>query len=277
LSEWVELSLRAPLTERLEVEGLTADRCATLSEAEIAGLPVRSGARVARIGDFFDVRGGHRLRVRLEGSLASVDGLAAENAGGEVIIVSDAGARVGAAMTGGRVDVRGSVGHDAGMAMSGGVLRVHGDAGDRLGGAMPGASKGMTGGEIVVDGSGGADVASRVRRGLVVVGGTVGPDAGRAMIAGTLVVFGSVAAGAGRGNKRGSIVAVGSVVVPATYRYACTFEPPYVRLVMTHLRRRHCLAIDERVAGGRYRRYCGDAGDPGKGEILQLADAVGRE
>ena len=54
-----------------------------------------------------------------------------------------------------------------------------------------------------------------------------------------------------------------------TYWYACTFRPPHVRLTMTYLRRRYGVAIDERVVGGRYRRYCGDAGNPGKGEILE--------
>jgi formylmethanofuran dehydrogenase subunit C len=127
----------------------------------------------------------------------------------------------------------------------------------------------MTGGEIIVHGSVRDDAAALARRGLVVVGGDVGNFAARAMIAGTLVVFGRTAAAAGRGSKRGSIVAVGGIDVPATYRYACTFQPPHVRLMMTYLRRRYQLAIDERVLDGRYRRYCGDAGHPGKGEILQ--------
>jgi hypothetical protein len=38
---------------------------------------------------------------------------------------------------------------------------------------------------------------------------------------------------------------------------------------MTYLRRHHRLPIDDGVVAGMYARYCGDAGDPGKGEILQ--------
>jgi len=38
---------------------------------------------------------------------------------------------------------------------------------------------------------------------------------------------------------------------------------------MTYLRRRYGLAIDDRVAGGRYRRHCGEAGAHGRGEILE--------
>ena len=64
MSDVVELSLRAPLSEPLDVEGVTADRVAGLSECEIAGLPVRLGTREARLGDFFDVRGGRSARMR---------------------------------------------------------------------------------------------------------------------------------------------------------------------------------------------------------------------
>jgi formylmethanofuran dehydrogenase subunit C len=130
----------------------------------------------------------------------------------------------------------------------------------------------MTGGEIVVVGSAGDEAGARARRGLVVVGGDAGAHGARAMIAGSLVVLGRAGAQTGIGSKRGSVIAVGGADVPATYQYACTYEPPHVRLTMTYLRRRHGLAVDARAVGGRYRRYCGDAGDPGRGEILTLVD-----
>jgi formylmethanofuran dehydrogenase subunit C len=128
----------------------------------------------------------------------------------------------------------------------------------------------MTGGEIVVDGAAGADVAARARRGLVVVGGSTGPDTARSMIAGTVVVIGRTGPHPGRGSKRGSIVALDGIDVPSTYIYACTFEPPHVRLLLTYLRRTFALTVPESAVDGVYRRYCGDAGDPGKGEILEL-------
>jgi formylmethanofuran dehydrogenase subunit C len=269
VSEVITLALRTALDSPLEVEGVTADSFAGLAEREIAALPVWLGARRAQLGDFFAIRGGRSARVRLEGSLGHVDGLGAGTKGGELIIDGDAGRGVAARMSGGWVEVRGSVGDDAGVAMGGGALRVVGHAGHRLGAASPGAAKGMTGGEIIVGGSARDETAALARRGLVVVGGNVGKHAARAMIAGTLVVFGSTGYAAGRRSKRGSIVAIGGIDVPATYRYACTFRPPHVRLVMTYLSRRYGFAVDERVLDGRYRRYCGDAGDPGKGEILQ--------
>jgi len=206
----VTVSLRAPLTEPLRVEGLTADRVAVLSECEISALPVWLGARKARLGDFFDVKGERSDRLRVVGAPTNVHGIAA----------------------------------------------------------------GMTGGELVIDGDGGRAVAQGMTGGLVVVGGDVGVDAARSMIAGTLVVFGRTGERAGRGSKRGSIVALGGIEVPVTYWYACTYEPPHVRLLLTYLRRRYGLNVEDRMIGGRYRRHCGDAGNPGRGEILEWADAA---
>jgi formylmethanofuran dehydrogenase subunit C len=274
VSDVVTLSLRAALVEPLEVDGVTADRVAGLSQHEIAALPVWLGAREARLGDFFDVRGERSDRVRVVGTLTQVYGLAARMAGGELVVEGDAGQRVAEGMTGGLVDVRGSVGDDAGVAMAGGLLRVSGSAGDRLGASAPGTSTGMTGGEIIVVGSAGADAAARVRRGLIVVGGNTGADAARAMIAGTLVVFGRTGARPGRASKRGSIVALGGIDVPVTYWCACTYEPPHVRLLLTYLRRHHGMPVEDRMIGGRYRRHCGDAGNPGRGEILEFADVA---
>ena len=268
MSDSITLTLRAPLESSLEVDGLAPDRLAGSSEREVADLPVWLGARQARLGDFFDVRGERSARLHVVGDLARVEGIGAGTAGGELTVEGDAGRRVAAGMSGGLVEVRGSVGDDAGLGMSGGVLRVSGDAGDRLGGGTPGASRGMSGGEIVVGGSAGRDAGARARRGLVVVGGDAGEHAGHAMIAGTVVVLGRAARGVGEGSKRGSVVAGGAVEVPATFRYACTYRPPHVRLLLTHLRRRHKIDVAERYVAGLYRRYCGDVSTVGRGEIL---------
>ena len=249
MSDAVVLTLRAPLGARLDLNGVTPDRCASLSSKEIAALPVWLGASRGSVGDLFDVLGERAERVEIEGDLGNA-------------------CAVGARMTGGVLHVRGSVGDDAGQAMSGGVLRIDGHAGDRLAGPSPGASKGMTGGEVVVFGSTGASPAALVRRGLVAVAGGVGAHAGRGMIAGTLLALGPVGELPGVGNKRGSIIAAGGVAVPASYRWACSYEPSYVRLLLTSLRRRFGFPCDPALLNGRFDRYCGDAGEPGKGEIL---------
>jgi formylmethanofuran dehydrogenase subunit C len=252
VSDVISLTLRARLDGRLRVDVIQPHRFADLSQREIARLPLWWGRHRTELGELFAVDGEHASRVVVAGSTGSMDGLGSGMEGGELVIDGDAG-------------------DDAGMAMSGGVLRIHGDAGDRVGSAAPGASKGMTGGELIVRGAVGAGAGTRVRRGLIVVGGDTGPDAARSMIAGTLVVLGACGDHPGRGSKRGSILACGPVTVPSTYRYACTYQPPHVRLTLTYLRREYGLSIPDDVVTGLYRRYCGDAGEPRKGEILVRA------
>lgn len=268
MSTRITLRPRTGVTEALDVEGLSGDRLAVLSESEIAQLPVWHAGRRASLGDFFEVRGGQAADVLFEGSVAHVHGIATAMTGGDVLIEGDAGNGVAADMTGGRVEVRGAVGHEAGAGMGGGALLIGGDAGDRLGAARPGAQKGMTGGEIVVRGSAGVDAGAACRRGLIAVMGDVGADAARSMVAGSVLVAGRCGHGAGRFNKRGSVIAIGGIEVPATYRYACTFRPPHLRVTLIHLMRRYDLSFAPTVLHGRFRRFCGDLVSPGKGEIL---------
>lgn len=249
MSDAVVLTVKARLEAPLDMSGITPDRCVNLSQHEIAALPVWVGGSRAVLGDVCAVRGERALRLDIEGDFDHVHGL-------------------GARMAGGLLHVHGNAGDDAGQAMSGGVLRVDGHAGERLGGPLPGASKGMTGGEIVVFGSAGTSAAALARRGLVAVVGGVGAFAGRGMIAGTLLALGPLGDLPGVGSKRGSIVAAGGAEVPASYRFACSYEPPHVRLLLASLRRRFGFPCDPGLLNGRFDRYCGDAGEPGKGEIL---------
>jgi formylmethanofuran dehydrogenase subunit C len=270
MSDVISLALRDGEHRAIELDGVTPDGMASLSEQAIAALPIRVDGRAAQLGEAFRVSGSGVTRVRIEGDLRGCHGVGAGTRGGELLVIGDVGRRVAAAMSGGAVTIRGNAGDEAGLAMSGGVLRVTGNAGHRAAAAIAGASKGMTGGELIVEGDVGDDAGARLRRGLVVIGGSTGRGAGRSMIAGTVVVFHRVGAQAAEGSKRGSLVALGPVDIPSTYTYACTYEPGFIRLLMTYLSRRHGLAIPPGALDGSYRRYCGDAAGIGKGEILEL-------
>jgi formylmethanofuran dehydrogenase subunit C len=250
VSDSITLTLRAPLEDLLELDGIHPERVAGLAEKEIASLPVWLGGREVQLGALFVVRGERATHIRIEGDLGRAS-------------------RVGAGMSVGRIDVAGDVGDEAGMAMTGGVLHVSGNAGDRLCAATPGASTGMTGGDAIIRGSAGREAGARARRGLIVIGGDTGPQPARDIIAGTVVVFGRTGAAPGLRSKRGSIVAVGGIAIPSTYQYACTYEPTFIRLLMLYLRRTYQWPIRDDVVSAQYRRFCGDAGDPGKGEILE--------
>src|SRR3989442_450140 len=96
-----------------------------------------------------------------------------------------------------------------------------------------------------------------------------GRGTGRGMIAGTVVGLGTAGPGAGRFLKRGSIVALGAIERPATFRYVCTYRPPYVPVLLRYLGARYGLAVADRHITGRYERYAGDMAELGKGEILR--------
>ena len=267
MSDIVTLTVRAPITRRLEADAVAPDRFAELSAREIAALPVWFGRERAPLGDLFTVAGERANAIRMAGDLAHVDGLGTGMRGGRLIIEGDTGHGVGTGMAGGVIEVRGRAGHGAGVAMTGGVVRIAGDAGDRLAGALPGG-RGMSGGEVIVGGSAGDDAAASCRRGLVVVAGGVGAGAARQMIAGSLIVFGRAGAGTGAFLKRGTVACVGGLEVPDTFRYACTYRPPHLRMTLVYLSRFYGFTLNPQVAGGRFRRYCGDLVEPGKGEIL---------
>jgi formylmethanofuran dehydrogenase subunit C len=270
VSASVELTLH-PGDGRVEVDGLTPDRVASMGEEEIARLPVWRGRERLLLGDVFAVRGGRSAEVRIQGDASRIDGLGSGMTGGTLLIDGSVGRNVGASMTGGTIEVRGDAGDDAGQAMVGGMLVVHGRAGDRLGGAPGGASRGMTGGEIIVHGAVGTDAGASARRGLIAIGGDAGPYAARAMIAGTVLIIGRSGPGTGSWSKRGSVVALGGIDVPPTFRYACTYRPPFLALLLTYLRARHKLPLEARHITGRYRRHSGDIGEltGGRGEILE--------
>ena|SRR2546429_310766 len=249
MSDAVTLSLAEPPTHTLIADCIAADRFGELDAKAIAHLPVVHGGRPATLGEFFKVRGGPSSVVRMEGDLARV----AHAAG----------------MAGGELTIDGSVGRDLGLAMSGGRIDVRGHAGDNVGGARPGAARGMTGGEIIVRGSVGDEAGARMRRGTIAVTGDGGRGTGVGMIAGTVVVFGTAGPGAGRFLKRGSIVALGPIDRPATFRYACTYRPPHVGLLLRYLRDRAGVPVADRYVAGKYERHSGDLAELGKGEILR--------
>lgn len=250
MSDGLFARLRSALEPGTDFSDVLAGAWTALGSAELARRRVTVGAgRPAALGDFFDVTGAGAGRVRFTGDLSGAN-------------------RLGAGLSEGTVVVDGDVGDDVGLGMSGGSIDVTGRAGDRAGGAAPEARRGMSGGELVVRGPVGAEAGARMRRGFLIVGGNAGARAGVGMIAGTIVALGDAGPSAGLWSKRGSIVALGPVSIPSTYRYACTYHPPHLRLMLGRARRRYQLPLLDHHLSGPYRRYSGDLADLGKGEIL---------
>jgi formylmethanofuran dehydrogenase subunit C len=251
----------------LEAEVITPDGLAGKSAAEIAGLRVTYGNQVAVLGDFFTVQSDGSPDIVVEGNLARVKLVGAGMTQGRITVQGDAGMHLGAGMRGGRIDVQGSAGDWAGAEMRGGEIHIRGNAGHGLGGAYRGSAKGMDRGLIVVTGNAGNEVGNVMRRGLIVVGGDTGDFTGAFMIAGSIVVCGELGARAGAGMKRGSIITYHLPELLPTFRYACTYQPVFLRLLLRQLRSGG-VPVAEEWLDGHYRRYCGDQVALGKGEIL---------
>jgi formylmethanofuran dehydrogenase subunit C len=250
VSDGLTARLRKPLERTADFSEVLAGTWGTLASGELAGRRVTvGGSDSVPLGDLCEVTGQAGGRIRFIGDLSKAD-------------------RLGAGLSEGTVVIEGNVGDDVGMGMSAGSIEVRGSARDRAGGAAPEARRGMTGGELVIRGSVGPEAGGRMRRGLLAIGGDAGSHTGAGAIAGTIVVLGDAGASPGLWSKRGSIVALGPVIIPSTYRYACTYRPAVVPLILGRLRTRYGLPIQDRHLSGSYRRYSGDLADLGKGEIL---------
>ena len=161
----------------------------------------------------------------------------------------------------------GNAGDWAGAEMTGGKIHIRGNAGHGLGGAYRGSRQGMNRGLIIVEGNAGNEVGAMMRRGLIVVKGDAGDFAGAFMIAGSIMVFGKMGIRAGAGLLRGTIVAFQPPELLPTFRYDCSYQPDFLKLIFRELQNQGVPFL-EAWATGFYRRYSGDFNRLGKGEIL---------
>jgi formylmethanofuran dehydrogenase subunit C len=259
----LQLQPQAPL----EAAAITPDIFLGKSEREIAGLPVVHGNETCLLGDFFKIEGSGSAEIIVNGDLTRVKNLASGMTQGHVVVNGGAGMHLGAAMRGGVIDAYGSVDAWAGAEMKGGKIHIRGDAGHGLGGAYRGSRHGMNRGLIIVEGNAGHEVGAAMRRGMILVTGGTGDFTGAFMIAGTIVVLGNLGIRAGAGMLRGTIVAFQMPELLPTFRYDCTYQPDFLKLIFQELRT-HGLSISDGFATGCYKRYSGDFNRLGKGEIL---------
>ena len=153
--------------------------------------------------------------------------------------------------------------------MTGGRIVIRGNAGHMVGAPYRGSRVGMRGGEILIFGNAGSEVGSGMRRGLIAVAGDSGDFTGVNMLAGTIAVLGRLGWRPGAGMRRGTIVSMHPAELLPTFSFACTFRPVILRLYLPYLRGLG-LPITEAQVQGSYQRWCGDAIELNRGEILLL-------
>ncbi len=130
----------------------------------------------------------------------------------------------------------------------------------------------MRGGEILIDGDTGTELGSTMRRGLIVVRGRAGDAIGFNMLAGSIFVFGQTGIRHGAGMRRGTIALfhpTAPQLLPS-FKLTGDCEPGFLSLYLRHLEQ-NGFAVPAECLQSRYRWYCGDMLELGKGEILTRA------
>lgn len=258
----------------MELRGLTPDRLAGCSAAEITRMPILADGRACELGELFAVAGdASDGRLEFVGDFSCVHRIGEAMAAGEITVRGNAGRHAGERLAGGILRIEGSAGDWLACGMEGGEVHLRGNAGHNAAAALPGSRHGMRGGLVVIHGDAGDLAAARLRRGIVAVAGNSGEAAGLEMRAGTLLVGGRAGRRTGLGMQRGSIVALGPVEMFPSFLRGAEWEPPMLRLLAGRLRRASFVPAEALARRGRWRQWHGDRLAGGRGEILQPAEA----
>jgi len=266
----LRLSYFGETTVPVEIEGLTPDWACDKSLAEIEQFEIYHGNRKIPLAEMFKVTGDPSDKhFDFEGDLTGVHWIGAHMASGSIHIHGSGGRHIGSDLRGGTIHVDGDARGWVGAEMRAGLIHVKGDAGHLVGAAYRGSTKGMTGGTILVDGNAGNEVGHTMRRGLIAVGGAAGDMLGFNMIAGTVLVFGECGIRPGAGMRRGTLGLLGPNPPPLlpSFRYASTFQPQFLRLILRDLQARG-FAFDPSLLAASFDLHHGDLVSVGKGEIL---------
>ena len=265
------LTLKTSPQQRIDMGSVTPDALADLSPEQFAALELWQGNRKYRLDELFDIDGDDRDQIVIRNSHRTLDRLGAEMTRGSLTVEGDVGDYAGQNMSGGLLQISGNSGSHAGAGLSGGRIEIGGDAGNCLGGAAPGDKLGMRGGLILVRGNAGDRVGDRLRRGMILIEGDTGNYCASRMVAGTIAVLGRTGSGMGLGMKRGTIILKQTPGgLPPTFSDDGDYQLSFLTLMLSSWHQ-----LDSRFAGldparCTARRYTGDRGSAGLGEILVL-------
>ena len=267
------LTQRTPTDQRLDMGAFIPERLAGMTTAEISRIPIFVGNRKEPAGELFDISGSPGERLHIIPSALNLDNLGKDMGRGDLHVEGDAGRWAGCSLRGGSLMVDGNTGDEAGTGMTAGRLQILGDTGERLGGTVPGATRGMSGGLIQVRGDAGDRVGERLRRGVILIEGDAGDYGGANMIAGTLVVLGLAGAMTGSGMRRGTLLLTRPPrSLPSTFNDNGVHELSFLGLLIGELEGLADLGAWAGKPRMSARRYLGDLGDGGLGEILWPAE-----
>lgn len=221
------------------------------------------------VGDLFALKGDDHQHIVFEDLDGSLFRIGANLTEGRIDAHGDCNDYLGESMRGGTLVAHGKAGTHVGSGMRKGTLEIKGDAGAFAGSGRAGEMQGMSGGMIVVRGKAGDRLGDRMRRGTIIVEGGVGNYCASRMLAGTIIALGPVAAHPGYLMRRGTLVFddTDAPILP-TFNDNGVQDLLAIRLLLLSLSK-HSRAVDRIASRVRtMRRWLGDLGADGKGEIL---------
>ena len=269
-----------PLTFKLKAKPPCLVDAAGLRPQALAGQSREAILRIAlpgwnesfAVGELFSVSGEDAGRVVLEDVQGSLIRVGAGLESGELTVSGHAGDYAGEDMRGGTLVVEGQAGDYLGAGMRAGAISVSGDAGAFAGAGRAGAAQGMSGGSILIRGNAGERAGDRMRRGLLLVEGSVGSYCAARMIAGTLVALGQAGLHTGYLMRRGTVMlADAQLEALPTFNDNGVHELLAIRLLLDSLSA-YGPAFRRFAKQQRFRRWLGDLGCGGQGEILVPAE-----
>jgi formylmethanofuran dehydrogenase subunit C len=253
----------------LDLSEVLPERIAGASLDAIKRTRLLHGKRRVALGDLFEVDGAPGDTIAFRGATARLRRIGHGMTSGTILVAGHAGDELGAGMTGGDIRVHGNADDYVGSGMRGGIIAISGRTGDFTGGALPDSALGMRNGVICVGKNTGERTGDRMRRGLLVVNGDAGRYCGSNMIAGTIIVTGQTAVGVGVGMRRGSIVLLKEPSeIPATFNDCGSYSLAIVALLSRYLRSVNRTAYSRLRSVRDVRRFAGDIGCDGQGELL---------
>lgn len=274
MNKLITLKLKEQPVIPVEAEAIAPGNLSGKSRDEILRLPVWSGNREEKLGDYFEVEITETTepsedslpKVVLHGDLTKFKNIGQGMAGGEMEVCGSTGFHTGARMKGGILRIDGNAGDWLGAHMEGGLISVEGNAGHFAGAAYRGMTQGMTGGMILIKGNAGQMLGSRMRRGFIALSGNCGDHLGFKMLAGTILVAGATGVRIGVNMTRGTIILLRQAELFPSFYENCTYRPVIWQLIHRELQQKG-FELAEAYKNALFKRYSGDAIKGGKGEV----------
>jgi formylmethanofuran dehydrogenase subunit C len=261
------LRLKAPATERINLDGITPAKLATLSSYEIGRINVGIDKGGLTLGDAFEIGGSPSETLTIEGSGSNLDFVGGGLDSGTIRVIGDVGSYAGRKMSRGKLEIHGNAGHYLASGTTGGSIHVSGNAADNVGGFIPGDRFGMLGGLAVIGGNIGARAGEKMRRGTIVVKGKTGEGAGTRMIGGTIWAEGGIGALPGLMMRRGTLIGPSVESLLPTFVDCGKHDLVIVRLISRYLK--DTLGdLAPKPMPLFVRKIGGDMATIGRGEIL---------